>query len=217
KWLGALRREDAGIYADLMCGFRRGEVGALLDPELALESFSATERFEAAFRALPRGDGVQRGLLAEFQTTLCHEMLAKVDRMSMAFGLEVRLPYLDDEVLATALALPSKHKVGARLGKRALRAALAPLLPAEVFQRPKRGFSVPLGEWFRGPLRELAEDALLSLGRRGFLREAAVRSVLERHLRGPYDRGDQVYALVALETWCRTYLDRTEVDRSPLS
>ena len=94
---------------------------------------------------------------------------------------------------------------------------LAPLLPAEVFQRPKRGFSVPLGEWFRGPLRELAEDALLSLGRRGFLREAAVRSVLERHLRGPYDRGDQVYALVALETWCRTYLDRTEVDRSPLS
>lgn len=215
KWLGALGREDAGIYADLMCGFRRGEVAALLDPELARGAGSPTARFEAAFQALPRGDGVQRGLLAELQTTLCHEMLAKVDRMSMAFGLEVRLPYLDDEVLAAALALPSRHKVGARLGKRALRAALAPLLPAEVFQRPKRGFTVPLGEWFRGPLRELAEDALGSLGRRGFLREAAVRGVLAQHLRGPYDRGAQVYALVALETWCRAYLDRPEVARAP--
>ncbi|MGE0710970.1 MAG: asparagine synthase (glutamine-hydrolyzing) [Planctomycetota bacterium] len=218
KWLGALGRDDAAIYADLMCGFRRGEVEALLTPELyaaAVREGSPTARFERAFRELREGDCVRRGLFAEQRTTLSHEMLAKVDRMSMAWGLEVRAPYLDDGVLALALALPSRLKVGARVGKRVLRRALAPLLPPAVLRRPKRGFALPLGDWFRGPLLPLARASIASLAARGLLVEEAAARILERHLRGPEDRGGQVYALVALEAWCAAVLDRVEVARPP--
>jgi asparagine synthase (glutamine-hydrolysing) len=214
KWLGALGREDASIYADLLRGFRRVDVQRLLSPEVLRAAGTAeTSRFERFFAEPVRGDGVTRSLYAETRTTLCHEMLAKVDRMSMAWGLEVRVPYLDEDVVAAALAFPSRVKVGPRTGKQVLRRALAPLLPTHALRGPKRGFTVPVGSWVRDQLLGEARAQLESLGRRGFLRAGAPGEVLERHLKGPHDRGGQVFALLALEAWCRVYLDGTRTSR----
>jgi asparagine synthase (glutamine-hydrolysing) len=210
KWLGALGREDGAIHADLMRVFREAEVRELLHPDLLAErgpTSLATQSVERAFAAPEGADGLARALYAEARTTLCHEMLAKVDRTTMAASLEVRVPYLDLGVVEAALACPSAFKVGPRTGKRVLRRALAPLLPTAVLRGRKRGFSVPVGEWFRGPLQGWAREHLDALGRRGVLAEGAPARVLDRHLAGPHARGDQVFCLVALEAWCRVFLD----------
>ncbi|MGE0706378.1 MAG: asparagine synthase (glutamine-hydrolyzing) [Planctomycetota bacterium] len=212
-WLGALRREDGEIYACAQRMFSLAEAGALLGPELWPGSGSAgrgTERLERAFAAPSRGDGVARALYADLRTTLCHEMLAKVDRTSMACGLEVRVPYLALPVVEAALSLSPWLKVGPRTGKRVLRAALAPLLPAEVLARKKQGFTVPVDAWFRGELAEWAGEQLRRLGQRGLLRPGAPEAVLARHRREPAARGAQVYALVALEAFCQVFLDRPD-------
>ena len=117
-------------------------------------------------------------------------------------------PFLDEDVVAAALALPSRVKVGPRRGKLVLRRALAPLLPRHALRGPKRGFTVPVGAWVRDALLPAAREQLASLDARCVLREGAALGVLERHLRGPHDRGGQVFALLALEAWCRSFLDR---------
>jgi asparagine synthase (glutamine-hydrolysing) len=202
----AASRDDAAVYGELLRGFTPLEAAGLLEPELVAGLPPPTARLEAEYRAPLRGDGVSRSLFAEMRTTLCHEMLAKVDRMTMATGLEARPPYLDDAVVEAALALPSRFKVGARRGKRILRAALAPLVPRELLRGRKQGFTVPVGEWVHGPWRAFVEERLQRLGERPFIRRGAPRAFLEQHLAGR-ERGAQLYGLLALEEWCRAFLE----------
>ena len=117
-------------------------------------------------------------------------------------------------IVAAALAFPAALKVGPRHGKLVLRRALAPLLPRHALRGPKRGFTVPVGEWVRGSAQAAAREHLERLGGRGFLRPEAPIALLEQHLSGPHDRGGQVYALLALEAWCRVYLDAAVSDRA---
>jgi asparagine synthase (glutamine-hydrolysing) len=210
KWLGALGRTDAAVYACSQRIFSKAEAGAILAPEVleALGGRTGTESLEAAFAAPAAGDGVERALYGDLRTTLCHEMLAKVDRTSMAWGLEVRVPFLALPVVEAALALSPWLKVGPRTGKRILREALRPLVPAAVLERPKQGFNVPVDAWFRGELAEWAHERVVRLGQRPGFREGAPASVLARHRLEPERRGGQVYALVALEAFCEVFLDR---------
>ena len=103
---------------------------------------------------------------------------------------------------------PAVRAPGLRL-KPLLREIMRPLLPAEVLRRPKRGFSVPLTQWFRGPLRSLAED-LLSEGRLsagGLLNPAPVRRLLDAHLEGRRSYDDQLFAIMVFQLWHAQYLD----------
>ena len=86
------------------------------------------------------------------------DMLAKTDRASMAHSLEARVPILDPVVAELALALPSRHKVRGLTKKRLLRRAVEPLVPREVLDAPKRGFSAPIGAWLRDELQPFTRD-----------------------------------------------------------
>jgi asparagine synthase (glutamine-hydrolysing) len=124
-------------------------------------------------------------------------------------SLELRSPLLDHEVLELGISLPDSLRLEGRRGKAALRRAFAHLLPPELAGRPKTGFGIPLGEWFRGPLRELAGDTLLGAGARarGQFRPVAIERLLSEHDRGERDHGHRLWCLLVLELWQRARLD----------
>jgi asparagine synthase (glutamine-hydrolysing) len=144
------------------------------------------------------------------KTYLPDDILVKVDRASMAYGLEVRSPFLDPELAQLALSLPYGFKQHGRRRKRILEDAFAPLLPPEIFSRPKMGFGLPVANWLRGAWRQPAYDLLLNgkLGQ-GLFRREALESMLDRHCEQRADYSYPLFALLVLELWlsgCRSTL-----------
>lgn len=149
-----------------------------------------------------------RSQLMYFEATanLTGDMLTKVDRASMAASLEVRCPMLDHCFAEFATRIPTAWKWKLGKGKRILLDALGDRLPPELLTRRKMGFAVPLSDWFRGPLRELAHDALLgkSFLDRGIVDSGFVRYLLQEHDRQRRDNSHHIYALLMLELWFKT-------------
>ncbi len=140
---------------------------------------------------------------------LVDDMLVKTDRASMAHSLEARVPILDPVVAELALALPSRLKVRRFAKKRLLRRAVAPLLPREILEGKKRGFSIPLAAWLRGELEPFARDVLSPAGleRQGFFRAEAVAALVDDHVAGRADHSRRIWALLAFSLWFDRYAD----------
>jgi asparagine synthase (glutamine-hydrolysing) len=142
----------------------------------------------------------------EATNLLTGDFLVKVDRASMAASLEVRCPLLDHRLAEFATRIPTNWKWQNGKGKRILLDALGDRLPPELLRREKMGFAIPLDEWFRGPLRELARDSLLSQGflDRGIVSPEFVRYMLEEHDRGRRSNHHHIYRLLMLALWFKT-------------
>ena len=138
-------------------------------------------------------------LFADLTMYLPDDLLTKLDRASMAVGLEGRVPILDHRVVEFAWQLP----LALRTRKALLRRVLARYIPRSVFERPKMGFEVPIAGWLRGPLRSWAEEFLdpraLEVG--GVFAVGAVRNVLSEHLAGRMDAGHLLWSILMLEGW----------------
>jgi asparagine synthase (glutamine-hydrolysing) len=136
-------------------------------------------------------------------STLPEEMLVKVDRASMAFGLEVRPPLVGHKVLEAAWRLPPSLRISKGVGKRALRVLVERHVPRHLIDRPKTGFDPPLGVWLRGPLRDWAEDLLATsrLQEQGFLDPLAVRSCWDALQAGTRGLEYQLWAVLVFEAW----------------
>ncbi len=134
------------------------------------------------------------------------DLLVKTDRTSMAHSLEARVPFLDPVVAGFAFSTPAIHKVRGLQKKRVLRAAAAPLIPAQILQAPKQGFSIPAAAWLRGPLVPFAREVLSpeTVRRQGFFDPAGVTDVLERHVRGEVDHSRQLWGLMSFALWHET-------------
>ena len=191
-------------YAEIVCAFTPEEMERLLVPDLAPQARAAwaDSALRRAYRAEGGTDEVNRRLRADLRTTLVDEMLMKVDRTTMAAGLEARVPFLDRGLVEWAMTLPGVQKVRGGVGKIVLRRALLPVLP-KVAGRRKHGFNAPLGAWLRGPLRDLLRDVLApdTVRRRGLLRADVVERLVAAHLGGRGDHSRKLFALIVLELW----------------
>jgi asparagine synthase (glutamine-hydrolysing) len=137
---------------------------------------------------------------------LLDDLLPKMDRMTMAHGLEARSPFLDRELCEYAASLPDDYKRRGAQGKVVLKEALRGLVPDDLLRRPKQGFGLPLGEWFRSDLRERVADTLLDAPRLGaYVRLDTVRRLWSEHLSGAADRGHALWTLLVLELWMRSH------------
>src|SRR5262249_46378716 len=171
----------------------------------------------AAFRdALARSHArrpLDRMLDADLRLWLPDDLLMKMDKMSMAASIEARVPLLDHPLIEWAALLPDRFKVQGLLSKVLLKRLARRLVPPEVVDRRKVGFTVPLAPWFRGPLRPLLRDTLLSpacLGR-GYYDAHVLREYVDDHLEGRRDRSRELWTLLTLELWHRAVVDRTPV------
>src|SRR5262245_611472 len=145
------------------------------------------------------------------ETYLPEDVLTKVDRMSMAHSLESRVPLLDNDVIEFASSLPAAMKIKGEQRKHVLKEVAATLLPPEILNRRKQGFGVPLGTWFRGNLRELFADTLLSPAslQRGYFQPLFVRQLVDEHVSGKRDHTLRLWQLVVFEKWHQAYVDRS--------
>ncbi len=166
----------------------------------------------AAARARYRegtGSHLEHVLYQDVGLYMCHGVLAKVDRASMAASLEVRAPLLDTAVAEFAGALPIDWKLRRTTGKWILKRVARKLLPEGIVGRPKKGFGMPIARWLRDELGELLRDALLdgsSLAASGALDRAEVARLVDEHARGAIDHRQRLWALVVLELWRRKNL-----------
>jgi asparagine synthase (glutamine-hydrolysing) len=220
NFLRHVGRDDEGRYLDAIRFFAQDEKPALLsadvrralrgpDPETRL-----ARRFDR-YRHLPWPSQMMR---FDAETYLPEDVLTKVDRMSMAHSIESRVPLLDNDVVQFAFTLPAPFKIKSGRRKHILKEVAATLLPPETLDRPKQGFGVPLGTWFRGRLKELFADTLLSPRTldRGYFEPRFIRRITAEHLSGARDHTLRLWQLVVFERWHRKYLDRSEGKTFPL-
>ena len=127
----------------------------------------------------------------------------------MAAGVEVRVPFLDLDLVEFAARIPPRFKQRGGTGKWVLKKAMEPYLPHDVIYRPKSGFGAPLRRWMRNELRELLGDMLSeeSLRRRGLFDSVAVRQLIKHNDSGQVDAAYLLLSLLCIEIWCRAYLD----------
>ncbi len=165
------------------------------------------QRKNSLIKNVPDNYSMNDILLADVQMVLPNDMLTKVDLMSMAQGLEVRVPFLDYNVVNFIFSLPDDYKINASLRKRILQDAFRDMLPPELYNRPKKGFEVPLLKWFRKEMKSLITDDLLS---KKFIEEQNIFSYpeiekLKKQLfsSNPGDVHARIWGLVVFQWWWR--------------
>ncbi|MDC0304085.1 asparagine synthase (glutamine-hydrolyzing) [Flavobacteriales bacterium] len=149
-------------------------------------------------------------LYTDLHQVLRNDMLTKVDLMSMANSLEVRVPFLDHELVEFACSLPEHFKITSTIRKRILQETFQPDLPEMLFKRPKHGFEVPLLNWFKEGLNSLINEDLLSkklVEEQGIFNLSAIQTLLKKlHSSDPGDSANHIWNLIVFQTWWKKYI-----------
>jgi len=201
--LGTLLRQDSedGMYRSLLSTWQNPE-------HLLAHPYQSPSRVEEELSRTKHLPLLDRMMLLDQQTYLADDLLAKVDRSSMAVGLEARVPLLDHRVVEFGWRLKARHKIRDGRGKWLLRQVLYDLVEPELVDRPKVGFSVPLGDWLRGPLRGWAESIMLSKSAESdpFLQLASTRPTWDRLKGGDDEPALALWAVLMFESWRRRWV-----------
>jgi asparagine synthase (glutamine-hydrolysing) len=158
---------------------------------------------DTLFDRWPSPDPADRAMGVDLQTYLPDDLLRMGDRMSMAHSLELRVPFCDHEVLASALRVGASARFNGWQLKGFMREMLHGVLPEAILRAPKQGFMVPMARWFREDLHDMVRDLLSdeAIRRRDYVKPAYVRWLLQEHQSGRRNCADQLYALMVLELW----------------
>ena len=200
-WLNRMMADGAVRYQQKIGVFSSAE-----RRKMFRESYGDSVDFDAALLEpyfLNTESEIENRQAADRSTYLTDDILVKVDRSSMAHSLEVRTPYLDHRLVEFAIALPTRYKIAGGEQKRILRFALKSLVPAHVLKRRKRGFGLPLCEWFRGEHKGFVAERLLQKENKifDFLEPEPVTQLVANHNRGHRDFSDRIWALIWLQEW----------------
>jgi asparagine synthase (glutamine-hydrolysing) len=154
---------------------------------------------------------LRRSLYYDMHVWLPSTLLERGDRMTMGSSIEGRMPFMDVKLAEFVAGLPDKSLVQGRVGKSILRQAMSTVLPEHILTRPKVGFRVPVGDWFRGHLRPYVHDYLLSPGSKvhDYIDASQLRVLVNQHMSGQENRENQIWSILALEIYLRQLSERS--------
>lgn len=204
-----LSLEPGRAYANTLSICRQPLRRRLLNPDFARQlAKHDPKHMLARHYGATDGDELTGMLRVDLASVLPDDYLVKVDRASMANGIEVRPPLLDHELLELAMQVPSRLKVRHGQGKWIFKEAFPDLIPMPIRRRPKKGFEMPIEAWLRGPLRDvfydeiLVRDSILSQ----FINPIVAQQAYEAHVKGQAQHRMMLWSLVVLNHWAKRYL-----------
>jgi asparagine synthase (glutamine-hydrolysing) len=198
-------------YARSYAAFDAVQRRRLLTAEFAatLDSVRPEDFLVGAWSSSRAIDVLDQMIATDVETYLPDDLLVKMDIATMAHSVEARSPFLDHRLMEFAASLPVEYKLQGGRGKLLLRRVLRPILPSEILDRPKQGFGVPLGRWFREEHRELPAEVLLdrrSLDR-GYFRRDQIEYLIQEHRDHVANHSARLWTLLQLEMWHREVLE----------
>jgi asparagine synthase (glutamine-hydrolysing) len=217
RFIAAARLTPERAHCAWRIIFNEEQKRRLLAPAVAHEVLN-WDTFELCRAYFGPDRGLNQFLSFDIGFYLPSDMLTKIDRMSMAHALEVRVPFLDHKVVEFIASLPPKLKLRRFWTKKyLLKRVMRGRLPREIIHRPKAGFNVPLNRWFKHELREYVRDVLSreTICRQGFFRPEEVELLLDQHQRGQVDWSYQIYSLLIFTLWARLFLESSEFSSAP--
>ncbi|ODS31310.1 MAG: asparagine synthase [Candidatus Scalindua rubra] len=188
--------------------FNNNNLKKLLHFDVSLEDLNRCDIYEKYEKHIKTFDQRMILPLLGIHSWMLDDLLVKVDKMTMAFSLEARVPYLDHELAEFALSIPPELKLKGNKTKCLLRKVSGPLLPKNILRRRQHGFNVP--DWLKKGLKEITYDLLSEsqIQKRGYLRHKQVQCMLQDHFSGRKDWFLQIWGLLVFEVWCQTFLDQ---------
>ena len=191
---------------------RRADLEHLFSPEMrnAVKSIRPEQPMLDFLVGVDAGlSPIDRMLTLEQRFFLADHNLIYTDKMSMAAGVEVRVPFLDLDLVELAASIPDQFKQKGRIGKWVLKKAMEPYLPHDVIYRPKTGFGAPLRRWIKYDLRDLISDVLSvqSIQSRGLFNADSVHKLVADNDSGRRDAAYTIFSLLCIEIWCRKFID----------
>lgn len=206
----SLGTEPRQLFCENFSVFRAKHRAALLNGKSQHAAVSSVDphRRTLEFFAAAGEDIIQCMSHADLQTYLV-ELLMKQDQMSMSASLESRVPFLDNKLVDLVAAIPARFKMQGWQTKSLLREAVRDIIPAEILQRRKMGFPVPISSWLRGPFWNLLDSVVLGhrARARGLFDADAVVQMAHEHRLGRADHGERLWLLLNLEIWQRIFVD----------
>ena len=164
--------------------------------------------FRSCFETVPKKDVLNRMLYADAKIWLPDDLLLKADKMTMANGLELRVPFLDHKLVEYAATLPAGAKLKGSTGKYLLREAMKNVLPKRIINRSKKGFPVPTESWLRGDLKDFVHDKLLASDAacRGYMDSRVIEKIVSAHEQGTENRRQEIWTLLVFELWHKLFI-----------
>jgi asparagine synthase (glutamine-hydrolysing) len=195
------QKDERGVYEALCRHWQDA-------PMLGTAAHSAATLIDRQGDALGDASFAERMMLWDVLSYLPSDILVKGDRASMACGLELRAPLLDQRVYSYVWSLPLHYKIRGGTGKWLLRQVLERYVPSALFDRPKQGFSMPVGAWLRGDLRDWAESLLSAqaLEAHGLLDKAGIRRCWQAHLDGQGAHATRLWSVLMFQAWAKKWL-----------
>jgi len=195
-------------YLDASTLFRLSQFPSLFTPEVLQSVLPGASSFDVSRFQEKTGNWLSALQYRDLKNYLPMDILTKVDRMSMAHSIETRVPLLDHKLVEFAAKIPPEMQIRDMQTKHIFKSAMKGILSDNIINRPKHGFAVPLGSWFRGKLDDFARDILLSTRsrQRGVFNSDYVEKLLSKHSAGR-ELELHLWTLISFELWCRTFLD----------
>ncbi len=220
-WVDRLKRFVKGAdlplpqrYQHFLAAFDEDEKQRVLSPDVveALKKSGNYSTPMAMSRVGACDDPLDWMLLADMETYLPDDELRKTDRLSMWHSLEVRVPFLDHKVVEFAASIPARYKLHGIKKKYVLIKALQGIVPSSILNRRKQGFSIPLSEWLRGPLRDMVRSLLSdsAIKNSGFFNATSLERILGEHERHERNHETKIWSLLVFMVWRDRYLDQRE-------
>lgn len=203
------RGDEAGRRMSLYLWNDAGKQTLFSDKMRALCSDESSEQLiRNVYLSSATADPLNRALNCDFQTLLPDQVLAFVDRLSMAHSVEVRPPFLDYRLMEFAASLPGSMKIKNGRSKHVLKEAVRGLIPAEVIDRPKEGFVLPIDNWLLNDMRPFVEELLAPdrLALHGLVRSEAVAQLLKEHYSKSANHGPRIWNLMMFQRWWEAYV-----------
>lgn len=196
-------------YRGICRGFRGEAMQALVGQHRVMRSEQLLgELFGGYFASVRDASPLNRMLYVDAKVWLPDDLLIKADKMTMATGVELRVPFLDHRMVEFAATLPDSTKLQGTTGKLLLRQAMRGVLPDTIIDRPKKGFPVPLAAWLEGPLKQYTHEHLLGTKAAcpNFLERSEIARMVTEHSSGGADRSQELWNMLVFEQWHRQFI-----------